>query len=153
MDATTVKHSNVKITGKRSDTETVMLRSHSEIITKVNVPLRHTETTKTDNSSNLIVANFDKLNWFNTVDISQLDTLANMHRESSFTLSGIPPSLVPVVDVSRISSDKELNLTYSSLLYKQVDIPILESANFNLSQQLLSTLYLNCVQALLSNRE
>lgn len=26
MDATTVMHSNVKITGKRSDTETIMLR-------------------------------------------------------------------------------------------------------------------------------
>lgn len=105
------------------------------------------------NKSNLIVPHFDKLNWFNKVTIPQLDTLALMHQNDCFRLSGIPPSLVPTIDANRISSDSELNSVYLSLLYKKVDIPILEETSLNLSQQLLSTLYLNCAQAVLNNQD
>lgn len=103
--------------------------------------------------SNLIVPHFDKLNWFNKVTIPQLDILALMHRDDCFGLSGIPPSLVPTIDANRISSDSELNSVYFSLLYKRIDIPILEETSLNLSQQLLSTLYLNCAQAVLNNQD
>ncbi|NMF63243.1 hypothetical protein DP113_34445 (plasmid) [Brasilonema octagenarum UFV-E1] len=118
------------------------------------LPIHNTSIAARLPASELIVTKLNSLHWFNIITNCQLMSLSDMYLNSRFSLVGSPLTLVPAIHEYSLQNENldiaVLEAIYLSFLYKQVDIPLLDS-DTDLSNKLLRKRYLDCCRLILEN--